>query len=88
MDFLNKLEEDKVKHALAGMMVYGLFATINPTIGLTATIAAGLTKEMVDLFSTRRFEWGDLLATSLGGGYLYFFDTIKYLYCSGFFNIN
>lgn len=70
MNLVGGISADKALHFIVGMFVCAIVAFALPVIAPFAFVvafAAGLAKEVVDLFTTGHFDDKDILATALGG---------------------
>jgi len=62
------LPADKRLHFVAGFIVAAFFGiSIGWPWVIVPAFIAGLLKEVYDIVTTKIWEWGDLLATTLGG---------------------
>lgn len=70
MGFVGGIPADKALHFIVGMFICAIVAFALPVIAPFAFVvafAAGLAKEVFDLFTTGHFDDKDILATALGG---------------------
>lgn len=70
MSFVGGIPTDKALHFIAGMLVCAIVAVALPVIApfsFVIAFAAGLAKEVFDLFTNGHFDDKDILATTLGG---------------------
>jgi len=69
-----KIEQDKILHFIAGIVVCIIVALIfrNPLYGLIASVLAGIAKEAWDHYDYGKIDFLDCLATWIGGiaGYI------------------
>ncbi len=70
---LGKLRRDRLYHFIAGLLIAALFGITFKMRAWAFFVALGIgvAKECVDKFVEKEeFDWGDLIATALGGGYI------------------
>lgn len=63
------LPHDKALHIIAGVLIYAVAHFVSPLVGLGAVVAAGVGKEIYDLFHRDKHtpEVMDAVATIVGG---------------------
>jgi hypothetical protein len=63
------IQEDKILHFLAGLVIYSVFYLVNPVLGLFASILAGVLKEVYDSYHPDQHTTDimDATATIVGG---------------------
>ena len=54
-------------HLIAGFGIGTAGGLVSPACGFLLALAAGLAKELYDLWDYGRFDWRDLAATCFGG---------------------
>ena len=63
-----KIEQDKILHFLAGLLIAILGGVIiDPITGIGLAIAAGIAKECYDDYHDKKIEVWDAVATAIGG---------------------
>ena len=78
--WLTAIPMDKWLHFIAGMIIASFFAVAlgeefmewivggyRPFVWMAPVLLLAVLKEMFDGWTTQRFEWGDILATAIGG---------------------
>jgi len=68
VSFIGKVPKDKLLHFIAGLVIAAFAALV---LGMKAcfipALFAGLLKEFFDLWTTDKWDWGDIVATLAGG---------------------
>jgi len=65
---LPMFEKDKANHALYGVIIYGLASLIvTPVFCAIAVYLTAVAKEFYDYYHGKRFSYGDIMATMIGG---------------------
>lgn len=68
VEWLSAIPSDKKQHFVAGTIIAAFFAlALGMKAAVVPAIAAGIIKEFFDKWTTDTWEWGDLVATILGG---------------------
>ncbi len=69
---INKVRRDRLYHFIAGLMIAAVAALcFHITWAIVPVIFAGFIKEFIDSWRGQQFDWIDLLATVLGGAFIW-----------------
>ena len=70
VSLFSKIDYDKWLHFIAGLLISSFCCIalgMNYYWCVVPAVAAGLLKELFDLWTTKLWDWGDVLATVIGG---------------------
>lgn len=84
VSFISKVPYDKLLHFVAGLIVAAFFAIALKWPGWAAllmSVAFGALKELFDWLTTKKVEWWDGIATSIGGVVILVFWLLGLWWC-------
>ena len=69
---LNKVRRDRLYYFIAGLMLAAIFVLVLPTEwAIVPVFFIAFIKEFINLWRDGNFDWVNLLATCLGGAYIW-----------------